>query len=128
MRYLISVTLIITGIIHLLPLAGVVGADKLSVLYGITIGDPNLVILMRHRAVLFGLLGIFFIYAALRPKYQALAFIAGIISTISFLWLAWSADSYNPQINRIVVADIVALASLCIGIVAYRFSNKFPRA
>ena len=46
-------------------------------LYGIPIDEPNLAILMRHRAVLFGLLGVFMLIAAFRPLYQPLALIAG---------------------------------------------------
>ena len=124
MRYLISVTLIIAGIIHLLPLSGVLGADRLSALYGTTVSDPNLVILMRHRAVLFGILGLFFVFAAFRPTFQPLAFLAGFISVISFLWLAWSTGNYNMQINRIVVADIIALGSLIVGSVAYYYAKQ----
>ena len=124
MRYLISVTLIIAGIIHLLPLSGVLGADRLSALYGTTLSDPNLVILMRHRAVLFGLLGLFFIVAAFRPTFQPLAFLAGFVSVTSFLWLAWSTGNYNMQINRIVVADLIALGSLIVGSVAYYYAKQ----
>ena len=123
MRYLISVTLIIAGIIHLLPLSGVLGADRLSALYGTTLSDPNLVILMRHRAVLFGILGLFFVFAAFSPTFQPLAFLAGFISVISFLWLALSTGNYNMQINRIVVADLVALGSLIVGSVAYYYAK-----
>ena len=124
MRYLISVTLIIAGIIHLLPLSGVLGADRLSALYGTTLSDPNLVILMRHRAVLFGLLGLFFIFAAFRPTFQPLAFLAGFVSVISFLWLAWSTGNYNTQINHVVVADLIALGSLIVGSVAYYYAKQ----
>ena len=57
MRYFISATLLVAAVIHLLPLVGVVGPTRLSELYGITVSEPNIEILMRHRAVLFGLLG-----------------------------------------------------------------------
>ena len=124
MRYLISVTLIIAGIIHLLPLSGVLGADRLSALYGTTLSDPNLVILMRHRAVLFGILGLFFVFAAFRPTFQPLAFLAGFVSVTSFLWLAWSTGNYNMQINRIVIADLIALGSLIVGCVAYYYAKQ----
>ena len=67
MRYLISVSLIVTGIIHLLPISGVLGAEKLAMLYGTALDDPNLAILMRHRSVLFGLLGTLFVVAAFKP-------------------------------------------------------------
>lgn len=124
MRYLISITLIITGIIHLLPLSGVLGVERLALLYGTAFDDPNLVILMRHRAVLFGLLGSFFIAAAFKPAWQPLAFAAGFISVISFLWLAWSVGGHNAQIGRVVIADIVALGCLIIGSIGYFRLNR----
>ena len=58
MRYLVSATLVLVGLIHLLPLSGVLSADQLASLYGLSFSEPNLAILMRHRAVLFGLLGV----------------------------------------------------------------------
>ena len=119
MRYLISVMLVIVGIIHLLPLSGVIGSDRLAALYGLPFDEPNLAILMRHRAVLFGLLGLFLIFAAFQPAYQLLAFIAGLVSVVSFLWLAWSVGGYNPQLARVFMADLIALACLLIGMAAY---------
>lgn len=124
MRYLISAMLIIVGIIHLLPLAGVLGSEKLSALYGLTINDPNLVILMRHRAVLFGVLGAFFVFAAFKPAFQPLAFVAGFISVVSFLWLAWSTGNYNAQVARVFTADIVALLCLIIAAACYLLINN----
>lgn len=124
MRYLISVMLIIVGIIHLLPLAGVLGSEKLSTLYGLSISDPSLTILMRHRAVLFGLLGTFFVFSAFRPAFQPLAFIAGFVSVVSFLWLAWSTGNYNVQVARVFTADIIALICLIIATASYLFINS----
>jgi hypothetical protein len=124
MRYVISTMLIIVGIIHLLPLSGVLGSDRLAALYGLPFDEPNLAILMRHRAVLFGLLGLFLIFAAFQPAYQWLAFIAGMLSVVSFLWLAWSVGGYNPQLARVFMADLLALACLLVGIVAYALSPQ----
>ncbi len=123
MRHLISVMLLIVGIIHLLPLLGVLGSEKLSTLYGLSFGDPNLIILMRHRAVLFGLLGAFFVFAAFKPTFQPLALIAGFISVVSFICLAWSVGNYNSQIARVFMADIVALICLVIATVSYLLMN-----
>jgi uncharacterized BrkB/YihY/UPF0761 family membrane protein len=117
--YLVSAMLIVVAIIHLLPVSGVLGSERLAKLYGLPIDDPNLVILMRHRAVLFGVLGAFFILAAIIPRFQVLAFVAGFISVISFLAVAWSVGSYNAQVARVVKADIIALACLVVGVLAY---------
>lgn len=124
MRYLVPLTLIITGIIHLLPLSGALGAERLSALYGMAFNDPSLLILMRHRAVLFGLLGLFLILAAFKPAWRPLAFAAGFISVISFLWLAWSVGGYNMQIGRVVLADLIALACLIVGSIGHYRLNR----
>jgi hypothetical protein len=119
MRYLISAMLVVVGIIHLLPLSGVLGSKQLGILYVVTMDDPNLIILMRHRAAFFGLLGMFFLFAAFQRAFQALAFVAGFISVISFLVIAWTSSDYNEQIARVVMADIVALVCLAIGSAAH---------
>jgi hypothetical protein len=119
MRYLVSGSLILAGLIHLLPLAGVLGQERLAALYGVDAADPNLSILLRHRAVLFGLLGTFLVVAAFRPGWQAAAFVAAFVSVVSFLLLAWSTGGYNALIGRVVTADIVALVALLAGAVAW---------
>jgi len=112
MNKLIGALLIVVAIIHLLPLMGLLGPAQLSRLYGLDFSEPNLTLLMRHRAVLFGLLGAFLAYAAFQPSLRPLALVAGFASVLSFLWLAWTSPGYNALIGRVVVADIVALACL----------------
>jgi hypothetical protein len=114
MRLLVSAMLVIVAVIHLLPLQGVLGPERLAALYGLDIAEPNLAILMRHRAVLFGLLGLFFLVAAFRPGCQVAAVVVGSASVLPFLYLAWSVGGYNAQLRRVVVADEVALACLVV--------------
>lgn len=115
MRYLVSAMLLVVGLIHLLPLSGALGSEHLASLYGLAFTEPNLEILMRHRAVLFGLLGAFLVFCAFKPAYQAMAFIGGFVSVASFLCIAWSVGGYNPQVARVFTADIVALVCLAVG-------------
>lgn len=70
-------------------------------------------------AVICGLLGLLRLFAASRPPLQTIAFIAGFVSVVSFLWLAWSAGAYNTHVARVVMADLVALACLIVGVVAH---------
>lgn len=116
MNKLIALLLLIAGIIHLLPLAGVLGGERLNALYGLALDEPNLQILMRHRAALFGLLGALLVAAALIPGLRTLALLGGLLSVISFLLLAWSAPLYNEALRRVVVADWVALACLLLAL------------
>lgn len=124
MRYLISAGFIVAAIIHLVPLSGVRGGEKLSAFYGIPITDPNLVILMRHRAVLFGLLGVFLFAAAFKPAYQIPAFVAGFISVLSFFWLTWAAGTHNDKIGRIFTGDVIAFVGLVSSLAAYLYEHR----
>lgn len=123
MRYLVSSMFIVAALIHLTPLSGVLGASRLSALYGIEMVEPNLLILMRHRAVLFGLLGVFLLVAAFRPAMQPAALAGGLISVVSFLWLTYTIGSYNAQIARVFAADVVALGALVIAAIAMRVQS-----
>lgn len=119
MQRLVSVMLAVVALIHLMPLVGVFGGERLSALYGLNFDEPNLAILMRHRAVLFGLLGLFLLLAAFRPALQGIALVGGFASVLSFLFLAWSAGSHNSQISRVVLADWIALACLLLATLAW---------
>lgn len=124
MRYLVSAMLVIVAIIHLLPLVGVIGSERLTSLYGLDFSEPNLLILMRHRAVLFGMLGGFFLFAAYRPAWQRVAFVAGFVSVVSFLGLALSVGGYNAHVALVVTADVVALGCLAIGLAAHIYNQR----
>ncbi|MEE2652761.1 MAG: phosphopantetheine adenylyltransferase [Pseudomonadota bacterium] len=106
--------LVLVGIIHLLPVAGVLGADRLAALYGIALSEPNIEILMRHRAILFGLLGLFLVYAAFQPSLQTLAIVAGLVSVVSFIAIAWSVGGYNEPVRKVVIADVIAAVALIV--------------
>ena len=108
MEKVVTGLLVLVGIIHLLPVSGVLGAERLAALYGISLGEPNIEILMRHRAILFGLLGLFLVYAAFRPSLQTLAIVAGLVSVVSFIAIAWSVGGCNESVRKVVIADIVA--------------------
>lgn len=104
--------LVLVGIIHLLPISGVLGVERLSALYGVSVGEPNLEILMRHRAVLFGLLGLFLVYAAFQPALQSLAIVAGLVSVVSFIAIAWAVGGYNESVHKVVIVDLAAVVAL----------------
>lgn len=118
MSHLVSAMLLVVAVIHLLPLPGLLGSSRLSALYGIAFDEPNLAILMRHRAALFGLLGAFLAFAAFRPALQPLAFGAGFVSVLSFLYLARSVGNYNARLGRVFSADVVAFVCLLVGALA----------
>ncbi|MEH6405587.1 MAG: hypothetical protein V7750_19605 [Sneathiella sp.] len=121
---IITGLMLVVATIHILPIIGFVGIDRLAALYEIKINDGNLEILMRHRAVLFGILGGFLAYAAFTPSNQPLAFLAAGISLLSFLFLTFSVGEFNDAIQKVVIVDIVALVCLFGAIVLY-FLKKY---
>ena len=118
MRHLVSAMLVVVAIIHLMPLPGMLGSERLASLYGHDFTEPDLELLMRHRAVLFGVLGTFLLVAAFRPEWQPAAFVAAFVSVGSFLLLAWGG-AHGPKVARVVAADVVALVCLVVGVAAY---------
>jgi Cu/Ag efflux pump CusA len=102
----------------------VLGAEQLSDLYGVAVQEPNVAILMRHRAVLFALLAAFLATAAFTPALHTIALIGGTISVASFLLLAWSVGGYNAALSRVITADAVALVLLGVGGAARIRSRK----
>ncbi|MFM9025996.1 MAG: phosphopantetheine adenylyltransferase [Planctomycetaceae bacterium] len=122
MHSIATIMLLIVAAIHVLPLLGAFGEKHLSVLYGICLGDPNLAILMRHRAVLFGLLGAFLFVAALTPPLRLAGFVAGAVSVGSFLLLAWHVGGYNDHLRKVFVTDGIAGVCLVCGLLAH-FAN-----
>lgn len=116
---IITALMLIVAAIHLLPISGFFGVERLASLYDIDIADGNLEILMRHRAVLFGILGAFFAYAAFRPAIQPVAFLAAFASLASFFFLSFTVGELNEAIRKVVIADIIASVCLLAAIVLY---------
>ena len=123
MKLLIALALAAVGIVHLVPASGLFGNAALAKLYGVAIASPDLEILMRHRAVLFGIVGCLLVAAAFVPRLQLVALLAGLISITSFLLIAGTVGDYGPAIARVVRVDIAALVALLVasGCWLYRY-------
>jgi hypothetical protein len=124
MRYVVPAVLLLVATIHALPVVGVLGPAKLSQLYGFPVSDGSLELVLRHRAVLFGLLAAFLAYAAFKPELHRLALVAGLVSVASFLVLAAMVSSYNQQLATVVRVDWVALVLLSLGLAAHFFTAR----
>jgi hypothetical protein len=111
MNIAIAGLLVLVGIINTLPVIGCVSAARLGKLYGVSWTDPTTILLLRHRAVLFGIIGVFILYSAVMPGLQPLAMLAAGIAMGSFLLLGSGSDS---RLKTIVLMDWIGLVALAL--------------
>jgi hypothetical protein len=112
MKLLATIGLCTAGIINLLPASGVLGRSWLQSLYGFDIGGADLEILLRHRAVLFAIVGVLLMAAAALPWLRPVAIAVGFVSMASFIVVAVTVGGYGLAITRIIIADLIGLAAL----------------
>jgi hypothetical protein len=119
MRHVVPVVLFLVGLILAAPVLGVLGVERLQALYGVTVAGPDMAILMRHRALMLGVLGVFSLVAAFRPRLRFAALITGLVSIGGFLALAMATGGYNAEVAKVVMIDWIALGLLAAGLVAW---------
>ena len=124
MRFVVPAVLLMVATIHALPVVGVLGPGKLSQLYGFPVTEDSLELVLRHRAVLFGLLAAFLAYAAFKPELHRLALVAGLVSVASFLVLAGLVSSYSQPLATVVRVDWVAFVLLSLGLATHLFAAR----
>ncbi len=112
MRIAIAALLILAGAINLAPLVGVLGAERLRSLYGIEAASPELAILLRHRALLFGVVGGLLVAAAFRSELRVAAIAAGGASMLGFIAIARLEGGARGPLARVVAADWLGTAAL----------------
>ncbi|WP_421789313.1 phosphopantetheine adenylyltransferase [Hyphobacterium sp.] len=109
MEIAIAALIALAGLINFLPVFGALSRKRIERVYQIQVEGPDLSILMRHRAVLFGLVGGFMIYAAFDRNLWLIACVLGVLSMASFILLAWSTGGYNAALRKVVIADIIGI-------------------
>jgi hypothetical protein len=112
MQPLWTFLVLVAAAINLAPVLGAFAPGRMSAAYGVELGDANLQILMRHRAVLFGLVGGLLVAAAFHPPLRTVGYVVGFSSMVSFLVLAWLVGGYGAEIQRVVAIDGVGIAAL----------------
>jgi hypothetical protein len=114
---LITFCLIVVGLINFVPVMGLLSAQKLESAYSIELASNDLVILMRHRALLFGVLGGFILYAAFVSSYQGAAMIMAAVSMVGYAALVYLVGGYNGSIFKVLVIDVVGIVFLAIAVI-----------
>jgi hypothetical protein len=104
--------LLAVALINLAPVVMVVSARRVEVMYGVRIESPDLAILLRHRAILFGIVGALILASVFVAGLRLPAMLAAAVSMLSFVVLALLVGGYGAAIRRVVVMDVIGLALL----------------
>ncbi|MCO4763674.1 MAG: phosphopantetheine adenylyltransferase [Myxococcales bacterium] len=102
----------LAALINFAPLIGVLGRSRLERMYGARLDQPDAVVLMRHRAVLFGLVGGMMLWSLWSPSLRPAASIMGLLSMVSFLALARLQGPVSLGLRGIVIADVLGICAL----------------
>jgi hypothetical protein len=118
----VTVLFVIVGLMNLLPVVGVSSGAMLERLYGAPVSDRNLLVLLRHRALLLGLVGAFLIAAGFCASLRTAAGVAGLVSMLSFVALAPPSAPVSEEIKKVSRADVVGSALLVAALVMRAFA------
>jgi len=114
MRRLATVLIVAVGLVQAAPIVGVVASD-FHAFYGVRVADdPDLLILLRSRAVYYGIVGIFLLYAAWRRQYLGPAMLLTGTGLGAYALHALLEPDHNSKLGVLIVIDLVAVALLVI--------------
>ena len=118
-EWFVRCTFAVAGLVHLLPLAGLLGRTALERAYGVALGPgQDLVILMQHRALLFGLVAAACGMATVFRSWRVPTGVAALVSMVGFVLLAaW--QPHNVAIGRVMAVDVAVALLLAAGLAAH---------
>ncbi|MCB1600317.1 MAG: hypothetical protein R3F18_11095 [Lysobacterales bacterium] len=124
-EWLIQGALLLAGLIHLLPAASFFQAGLLTELYALSPGSNlDLILLMRHRGAMFGLLAMALLAAIWHRPWRGLCIAWTALSDLAFLLLMISAWPPSASLLRIFQADVLSLALLLSAAMAMRSARS----
>lgn len=124
MELIFRICLFIAGIINFIPSFIAFLPTKITLSYGIKVPDQNFELLLRHRGILFGIVGGFMLYSVFAKKHYDLATLFGLISMVSFLILFYlTKGEINKELTGVMKVDAVAIVILLVGYALYKFKT-----
>lgn len=108
----VTISLVLVGLVHLLPGIVAFSPRRAVQAYGIEIDEPALIVVLRHRGVLLAVVGAGLVGSAVWPEVRPLAVGSAAASMIGFIVLAAPTPGLGPALRRILWIDVAALALL----------------
>lgn len=121
MKLLAALLFSIAALVNLAPVSGVLSGARLEALYQMPFEGSDLLVLMRHRALLFGIVGTLLLAAAFHPPLRSVATACGLFSMVSYIAIVLLESPTNTALLRIAWIDVGATVALCAGWATDRF-------
>jgi hypothetical protein len=120
MELVYRIALGLAGIVNLLPALLVFMPQNISKSYGVAVPDGNYELLLRHRGVMFGVVGGLILYSAFTKRYYEVSTLAGLVSMVSFVGLYYLIDKpINAELKLVMQIDVFAIIILMVGLGLY---------
>ncbi|MEX0962916.1 MAG: hypothetical protein WDZ52_02590 [Pseudohongiellaceae bacterium] len=127
MRYFIVTTYLLAAAINLAPAIGVFSNAVLTRLYSVEISSPEISLLLRHRAVLFAIVGSLLLAAAFIESLRTQAGIAGLVSMCAFILLYLLSGADDEKLLKVALVDAVVVLLFVVGFVQHLRAANSPR-
>lgn len=119
-----SILLVLVGLLNVTPAVVFFDPGRSVALYGVELRSDDLGIIVRHRAVLLGLLGAAMIFAAFRREIIAPVVIAALLGKAAFLYLVCTTAGHTAEIGSVAMFDVAAIVVLIIALSLSRGSAR----
>ena len=123
MNRLVSALFLLVAAVNLAPASGLLSGDLIARAYGIAVPEGDLLILLRHRALLFAIVGGLLLAAVFRPALRTTAAVCGLVSMLGFVALS---GGHGPSLRSIVIIDLVASLLLVTAVLLHRRTSASP--
>ena len=107
------------ALVNLIPVVAVISRARVEALYGVSVATAEMELLLRHRALLFGIVAALLLLAAARPELRAVAGVLGLLSMLGWVVLAALTGTESAALERVTRVDIVASALLGVALAVH---------
>jgi len=106
--------LLIAGVVNVLPIAPLLDPDLLDTMYQVAPVEPTSEILLRHRALVLGLVGVALIVSVFRSSWRTAALVSAAVANGSYVVLAATGGEVSAAATRVMIIDVAVLVLLAI--------------
>lgn len=111
--------LVVIGVITASPIVTALNPSGISSLYNVAFEDDAVLLLVRHRQAMLGVLGAALVYGAFFDRLRMMVIIAAMVSKLAFIGLCVATPDLTQGIQRVIYFDAVSILLLLIAAVIF---------